>query len=142
VGPRAIAVAERGFCVQPGTWCGVVPAGRCVGRTSGGASLPGVEPEVSLDQAAELAASGRARLVDVRRDEEWSAGHIAGAHHVPLDELSARAEEIGDEPVLFYCGSGDRARMAAEAFVASGREAASVAGGLRAWRDEGRPVET
>jgi rhodanese-related sulfurtransferase len=101
-----------------------------------------VEPEISPDRAAELIASGRTRLVDVRRHDEWSAGHISGAHHVPLDELSNRVGELGDEPVLFYCAVGDRARMAAEALTASGREAASVAGGLRAWRDAGRPIET
>jgi rhodanese-related sulfurtransferase len=80
--------------------------------------------------------------VDVRRHDEWSAGHIAGAHHLPLDELSDRAGELGDEPVLFYCAIGDRSRMAAEALTASGREAGSVTGGLRAWRDAGRPIET
>jgi rhodanese-related sulfurtransferase len=104
--------------------------------------LARVEPEISPEQAAELIASGRARLVDVRREDEWSAGRISGAQHVPLDELSLRADELGDEPVLFYCAVGDRARMAAEAFTASGREAGSVAGGFSAWRDDGRPIET
>jgi rhodanese-related sulfurtransferase len=101
-----------------------------------------VDPVVTPEQAAELVESRGARLVDVRRDDEWSAGHIAGAQHVPLDELSARAAELAGEPVLFYCAGGERARMAAEAFGASGREAASVAGGFDAWRDAGRPIET
>jgi rhodanese-related sulfurtransferase len=101
-----------------------------------------VDSEVTPEQAAELVNTRGARVVDVRRGDEWSAGHIAGAEHVPLDQLSARAEELAGDPVLFYCAGGERARMAAEAFSASGREAASVAGGFDAWRAAGRPIET
>jgi rhodanese-related sulfurtransferase len=101
-----------------------------------------VEPEVPPEQAAGLTGTGHAQLVDVRRDDEWRGGRIAGARHIPLDELSARAGELGDGPVVFYCRVGDRSRMAAEAFAASGRDATSVAGGIVAWSEGGLPVET
>jgi rhodanese-related sulfurtransferase len=86
----------------------------------------------------ELEGAG-ATLVDVRRDDEWAAGHIPGAVHIPLPELQARAGELED-PVVFYCKVGDRSGMAAEAFRASGRDAASLTGGIDRWQADGRPV--
>jgi rhodanese-related sulfurtransferase len=95
-----------------------------------------VEPEITPD---ELESAGAA-LVDVRRDDEWAAGHIAGAAHIPLPELQERAAELED-PVVFYCKTGDRSAMAAAAFRASGREAASLTGGIDRWQAENRPVD-
>ncbi len=87
-----------------------------------------MEPEIGPDDIP-----AGASLVDVRRDDEWEAGHMPDAIHIPLPELQERAAETGDGPVVFYCRSGDRSRMAAEAFRASGRDAASLAGGIEAW---------
>lgn len=95
-----------------------------------------MEPELT---AEDLAGAG-ATLVDVRRDDEWAAGHIPGAIHIPLDELQERAGEVED-PVVFYCRVGDRSGMAARAFRASGREAASLAGGIVAWQKNGHPMD-
>lgn len=96
-----------------------------------------MEPEVApADLPADVA------LVDVRREEEWRAERIRGAVHLPLPELQDRAGELGDGPVVFYCKSGDRSRMAAEAFRTSGREAASLAGGLDAWTAAGRLTDS
>ena len=38
-----------------------------------------------------------AQLIDVRAGHEWDAGHIAGATHLPLDELAGRTGEIDPE---------------------------------------------
>ena len=85
---------------------------------------------------------GQIQLVDVRLDDEWEAGHIAGAKHIPLDSLSARAEEIDQsQPVVLYCRSGDRSGGAADALAASGWDVESMEGGLVAWVERGLPVE-
>jgi rhodanese-related sulfurtransferase len=97
-----------------------------------------MEPEVS---PAEAAGAG-AQLVDVRTDEEWAEGHLPGAVHIPLPELQERAAELADGPAIFYCRSGDRSSMAAQAFRASGRDAATLTGGLEAWQADGRPLDT
>ena len=82
------------------------------------------------------------QLIDVRLDEEWEAGHIAGALHIPLDSLSARAAEIDrSEPVVLYCRSGDRSGGAADALAASGWEVQSIEGGLEAWVEKGLPLK-
>jgi rhodanese-related sulfurtransferase len=95
-----------------------------------------MEAEIGPEELEDAGAT----LVDVRRDDEWETGHIAGAVHIPLPELQERAGEI-DDPVIFYCKIGDRSGMAAEAFRASGREAASLTGGIEAWQAAGRPVD-
>ncbi len=88
-----------------------------------------------------LVADG-AQLVDVRTDHEWGAGRIAGATHVELNELDARAPEIDREsPVVFYCRGDNRSDMAAAAFAADGYRVSTLAGGIQAWVDAGLPIE-
>ena len=95
--------------------------------------------EVDAQQADELRRAG-ARVVDVRRDDEWAAGHIEGAEHVPLDQLAARADELGEGPIVFYCAVGERSLMAAQALTGAGRDAVSLAGGIGAWENAGLPI--
>lgn len=98
--------------------------------------------ELSPERAAEMIESGDAQLVDVRQDFEWAAGRIAGAVHIPLDALPARASEIDrDRPVIFGCRTGARSSMATDAFRASGIEAYNLAGGLEAWIEKGLELE-
>src|SRR4051812_23801548 len=56
-------------------------------------------------------------LVDVRESEEWDAGHIPGAKHVPRGYLESRVEgAIGADRaqrVVIYCASGQRSALAA-----------------------------
>jgi rhodanese-related sulfurtransferase len=83
------------------------------------------------------------QLVDVRTPEEREAGRIPGdTAHIPFDELQARAAEVDrDTPVVFYCRAGDRSASAADAFAASGYDAASLAGGIVGWDEAGKPVD-
>ena len=81
------------------------------------------------------------QVIDVREPYEREAGHIADTGHIPLNELSARSDEIYRErPVVFYCRVGSRSDMAAQAFRASGYQAASMRGGLVRWSQEERPL--
>ena len=98
--------------------------------------------EIAPDRAAKLAGTGEALMVDVRSHYEWAAGHVGGARHIELNELSGRAESLPRERTLvFYCRSGNRSAMAAEAFRQAGYEAFNLAGGLLAWVGDGRPLE-
>src|SRR5690349_17974471 len=94
--------------------------------------------EIAPKDAAALIEQGAA-VIDVRDDDEYEAGHIAGAQHVSIERLSEA--EVGDGAVILYCRSGDRSEPAAAAFAASGRDAHSIAGGLLAWTEEGLPIE-
>jgi rhodanese-related sulfurtransferase len=97
--------------------------------------------EVSREEAQKLIADG-AQVVDVRTDHEWEVGRIAGATHLPLDELAQRAGEIDKErPVLLYCRGGNRSTMAAAALGDAGFDAAKLSEGIVGWAEAGLPVE-
>ena len=98
--------------------------------------------ELTPQRVRELADSGDAQIVDVRTEAEHEAGHIPGDVHVPLDRVSESAAWLDQaRPVVFYCRSGDRSAMAAEAFGNSGWDASSMEGGLVAWAEAELPVE-
>jgi rhodanese-related sulfurtransferase len=85
---------------------------------------------------------GGAQAVDVRGDHEHDAGHIAGDVHIRLDQLTEESSGLDrTRPVVFYCRSGDRSELPANAFRASGWEAYHVGGGLLAWAEAGLPLE-
>ncbi|THJ65123.1 rhodanese-like domain-containing protein [Arthrobacter echini] len=82
-----------------------------------------------------------ARILDVREDYEWEAGHIDGALHIPLDELPARVEELDpDETLHVICRTGGRSQRATQWLEGHGYTAINVNGGMGAWLDEGRPM--
>ena len=88
------------------------------------------------------AAPPNALLLDVREPEEFARGHVAHAINIPQAELATRLNEVPrDRPILTICQSGSRSVRSAQFLRQQGfQQVASVAGGTRAWRDEGRPV--
>ncbi len=92
--------------------------------------------------SAELdARRGEVQIVDVRWPNEWEAGRIEGALHIPLDELDERLDEIDRErPVVTVCRTGSRSSTAANQLRAEGIAAENLDGGLQRWIDEGHPV--
>jgi molybdopterin/thiamine biosynthesis adenylyltransferase/rhodanese-related sulfurtransferase len=85
-------------------------------------------------------------VVDVREPEEWSAGHIPGAVHVPKSYLESRIEgTIPDRSahVVLYCASGNRSAWAARTLIEDlGYEnVESMTGGYTLWKDRGYDVE-
>ncbi len=82
-------------------------------------------------------------LLDVREDDEWAAGHIPGARHIPLGQLGARTAEVPhDEAIYVICRSGVRSGRAAQALTGAGWEAVNVAGGMQDWAAAGRAMTT
>jgi rhodanese-related sulfurtransferase len=97
--------------------------------------------DLSPARAAELLRNG-AQGVDVREQYERDAGHIADTLHIELERLAAEADTLDRErPVVFYCRSGSRSALAAQAFAAAGFEAHNLDGGHKAWVTEGLPIE-
>lgn len=81
-----------------------------------------------------------APLLDVREDDEWSAGHVPDAVHVPMSAIVERVAEIPDGCVYVICRSGNRSGQVAAWLGAQGREAVNVAGGMKAWAAAGLPM--
>lgn len=98
--------------------------------------------ELPPERVAELHETGDVELIDVRQDYEHEAGRIAGTRHIEINALTANAESIPrDRTVVFYCRSGSRSGMAAEAFAQAGWDAHNLSGGLVAWVERGLPIE-
>jgi rhodanese-related sulfurtransferase len=103
--------------------------------------------EVTIDDVLARQASGQPfRLIDVREDDEWRAGHAAGAEHIGRGVLER--DVVGkvpdkDEELILYCGGGFRSALAADNLQKMGyRRVRSLAGGWRDWNRRGLPTET
>jgi len=98
--------------------------------------------EVGVERLKELLEQGDVQLVDVRQDDEHEAGHLPGDRHLELAQVAASAHSFDRErPLVFYCRSGQRSAMPAEAFREAGYEAYNLDGGIVAWQKAGLPLE-
>ena len=80
-------------------------------------------------------------LLDVREDDEWTAGHAPEAVHVRLGDLGARAGELPrDRELYVICRSGHRSAYAAQMLTAGGFSTVNVADGMTGWAVAGRPM--
>jgi len=99
-------------------------------------------PQVpSIDVAAIPADVAAVTILDVREPDEWAAGHIKTALHIPLSEVPGRLGDLPDEgEVLVICRSGGRSARATQWLNQNGYEAINVSGGMGAWQDAGREM--
>lgn len=82
-----------------------------------------------------------AKILDVREDYEWVAGHAGGALHIPLDQIPARLDELDpDDDLYVICRTGGRSYRAVQWLVGQGYTATNVAGGMDMWFETGRPM--
>jgi rhodanese-related sulfurtransferase len=92
-----------------------------------------------VDAGARLA---ELHLLDVREPDEWQAGHIAGAQHIPLGQLRERLAEVPkDKTILAVCRSGGRSESAARGLRTLGYTVENLEGGVTAWKRAGLPLE-
>lgn len=99
----------------------------------------------TIDSArlAELLASGSPpRLLDVRTGEEFRRGRLAGAVHIPLNELPARTGELEPgETWVIYCLSGGRSAQACAFLAQRGfTDTHNLADGIAGWSRAGLPM--
>lgn len=118
------------------------PACAPAGSSGAGAPAAGGLPDRDPALACKLVRERGALLLDVRSDEEFAAGHLEGALHVPHDQLASRLDEVlaqigGDRgrPVVTYCRSGRRSGIAKETLVDAGFTQVTNLGGMSAWTD-------
>jgi rhodanese-related sulfurtransferase len=81
------------------------------------------------------------QVVDVRRPDEWEAGHLEGARNLPLDELEDLLGELDKgTPILTVCRTGVRSAKAVDLLAARGFDAESIEGGVVALAEAGVPL--
>lgn len=97
-------------------------------------------PQVTIDQVP-----AQPVILDVREDDEWAAGHVDGAVHVPLADIPARLDEVPRDledgaPVVVVCRGGGRSARATAWLVSQGIDAVNLDGGMIAWAGAGRSM--
>lgn len=99
-------------------------------------------PEIDADELATRLGGGVA-LLDVRQPEEYAQARLADSVLIPLGELADRLAEVpAGEPLVVICRSGNRSMRACEFLAAQGRDVANLRGGILAWVESGRPVDS
>ena len=100
---------------------------------------------LSAAGAVQLINREKAVVIDICEASEFAAGHVGGAKNVPLSQLEDKLPTTVKNkqlPVVLVCASGARAvRAEATAKKLGYEKAQALAGGMKAWRDAGLPVE-
>src|SRR5438046_7770711 len=97
--------------------------------------------EATPQQVADLLRSKDVQLADVREKDEWDAGHIPSAIHVPKSFIEQWAEDRSPDKskkTILYCAGGVRSAMAADTLAKLGyTDVVSMSGGFNRWKDSG-----
>lgn len=130
-------------------WLGTVVAATVLlsacsaNRAGENESMPageGAYHKISATEAKRMMDTGGVTVVDVRRRDEYTAGHIAGAILVPNEEIASVQPELLpklDAVLLVYCRTGVRSKQAADKLVKLGYQNVYDMGGIVDW-----PYET
>jgi len=101
-------------------------------------------PQISVHELSAKLQNGTIDVLDVRREGEYLAGHIAGADWHPLDRMKAVLPEMRrDRQVAVHCAGGYRSVIAISLLRRAGyHNVVDVAGGFDAWKKAELPVES
>jgi molybdopterin/thiamine biosynthesis adenylyltransferase/rhodanese-related sulfurtransferase len=114
---------------------------------SGAEVIRQIRSSVEEVDPSEVKTRNGAVLLDVRETDEWDAGHIPGAKHIPRGYLESRVEGVVGsdraQRVIIYCASGQRSALAANTLkeLLGYENVASMNGGITLWKDRGYDVE-
>ena len=101
---------------------------------------------IDLEEAFEMYGNEDATVIDVRRPDEYAAGHVSGSLSIPVDDLLSRFDELPEsKKLLFICEIGVRSGLACEMAAAMGIEPKNlynIEAGTGAWIDAGNPSTT
>ncbi|MBY0551661.1 MAG: MBL fold metallo-hydrolase [Candidatus Obscuribacterales bacterium] len=123
-----------------------------IGYLEGGADALADQPQCTARMerltAQQLAASLNSEtpplVLDVRTDREWNDKRLAGAMHIPLNQLLQRVDEVPrNRKLVIHCLGGYRSAIAASILASHGIEdLADMLGGISAWIEASLPVES
>ena len=89
----------------------------------------------------DVAADTRSILLDVREDDEWDAGHVPTALHIPMLALPDHLGELDrDHRIICICRSGNRSGQVTAWLISEGFDAVNMTGGMQAWEAAGQSV--
>lgn len=109
-----------------------------------GAKLKGY-PSATPGEATQLINRENAVVLDIRQDNEFHAGHIVNAIHVPLGHLKDRKAELEkykSRPIITVCRSGSRSGQACSQLKKAGFDNIyNLKGGMMAWQHASLPID-
>jgi hydroxyacylglutathione hydrolase len=100
-------------------------------------------PQITVQDLSRRLADPKLLVLDVRRQGEWDAGHIAEADWYPLDRFKAALPQLDrTATIAVHCKSGYRSMIAASLLQRAGYDVINVVGGFDAWEKEKLPTAT
>jgi rhodanese-related sulfurtransferase len=101
-------------------------------------------PEIAVRELQQRLAENKIRVLDVRREPEWMAGHVPEAAWWPLDRFRVAPPEVDlNAPLAVHCQGGYRSMIACSLLQRAGfKNVINVSGGFAAWQDAKLPVAT
>ena len=130
-----VAESTTAMSTQTGATTATTAATTTTGST--GNEEPAEVQLIGADEALQILNDNEdAILLDVRTEQEFVTGHIAGAVLIPVDEIRARLAELPEDrntPIIVYCRSGNRSATAARMLTEAGYRAVYDLGGINSW---------
>lgn len=112
---------------------------------AGGGQEPGAL--IGPEEAFEMVQAGEAVLLDIRSEQAYIEGHLAGAISVPLQQVAANADQIAGlgQTVITYCScpAEETSLAAASELIRTGfTDVLVLDGGIRSWALLGLPLRS
>ena len=99
---------------------------------------------ISADEAAKFHGEDDVAVIDVRRPDEYAAGHVENAIFIPVDDVLGRIVELPKaKRLLFICAQGVRSGLACEMAAAMGVDPENlynIEDGTPTWIEKGHPT--
>jgi rhodanese-related sulfurtransferase len=98
---------------------------------------------VDTQRALQLINHEQAVVIDIRPNDAFRKGHVIDAVSFPADDLtenSKKLEKYKTKPLVIICGTGIEAQKVAATLAKQGYNSFALAGGLRAWSEDGLPL--
>ena len=103
----------------------------------GGTTMENSYQQISQEEAWDMMNTRQVVILDVREQNEFDAGHIAGAVLLPVGSITAETASAvipnQDSVVLVYCRSGNRSKTASQALAELGYTEVYEFGGINTW---------
>lgn len=97
--------------------------------------------QLSPALATQMINHQNATVLDVRKPDAFSTGHIVDSVLIPLDELENKYKKLDkSKPIIIVCATGLESRQAVNVLAKYEFKAFVLAGGLRGWKEAGLPL--
>ena len=118
----------------------ILLSGLAAGQAAGSDDMTGSYRQIDQETAKQMMTIDDGHvIVDVRRQDEYDAGHIPGAILIPNESIGCDSPELlpdYDQVILIYCRSGNRSKQAAQKLASMGYKNIYEFGGINTWTGE------